>query len=64
MLICAEAFYRCKCDEPHGHEGPHLCRCGGSWQGDEILAFPQEELSLAELMQQPGRYREKGPDEA
>jgi hypothetical protein len=59
MIICAEAFYSCKCDEPPMHGGPHLCRCGGSWLDDEILAYPQEGLTLTELLQWPGRFREE-----
>jgi hypothetical protein len=34
-LICADNLVSCFCYEENGHEGLHICRCGGSWDKDK-----------------------------
>lgn len=31
-VICAVVEASCKCLVAPGHESPHVCACGGSWQ--------------------------------
>lgn len=33
-VICGALASRCICDRPPRHQGPHACRCGGSWEGE------------------------------
>ena len=46
VVVCGEVAEKCICDEPPKHEGPHLCRCRGSWFGTiggsdfEVVTFP------------------------
>lgn len=38
---CSSAKSMCLCLRPHGHDGPHCCSCGGSWDdAGEVLSFP------------------------
>ncbi len=34
---CIEA--QCICSLPHGHDGPHVCGCKGSWHFDDDGEF-------------------------
>jgi hypothetical protein len=43
---CDESAYSCLCSRPPGHDGPHACPCGGSWNGSaeddtfDVVTFP------------------------
>jgi len=39
IVVCQEREAACRCAEPLDHEGPHVCRCGGSWTYDADGAF-------------------------
>lgn len=31
VVCCGQVMASCSCVEQVGHEGPHVCTCGGSW---------------------------------
>jgi hypothetical protein len=35
QAMCDSQAFRCICGLEAGHEGPHVCRCGGSWLGSK-----------------------------
>lgn len=45
-VVCGEVAEFCICDEPPKHDGPHLCKCKGSWFGTldgpdfDVVAYP------------------------
>lgn len=32
--ICRDKVFSCVCKEEKGHDTPHVCKCGGSWEFD------------------------------
>lgn len=37
--FCGAGEARCLCEEPENHNGPHRCKCGGSWHVDNKGRF-------------------------
>jgi hypothetical protein len=59
--VCGATAAQCICDEPPGHDSPHLCKCTGSWLGEfdgddfEVIALPDPgALAVAESKALPG----------
>jgi hypothetical protein len=35
IVSCGVSVFSCRCLETPGHDGPHVCPCGGSWYGED-----------------------------
>ena len=51
---CGSEEASCVCREPKGHNGAHVCSCGGSWIGSgddfEVVEWPAPEMSWSEIL--------------
>lgn len=47
--VCDQLESECRCREDTGHEGAHVCPCGGSWLTDEDGNF-------ADVVEWPSMY--------
>jgi hypothetical protein len=56
--ICEATEARCACTLAQGHEGPHVCVCGGSWERVDgrfrVHSWPS--------IPQPGSFAELCPE--
>lgn len=48
---CPGALERCVCRHEEGHDGPHVCSCGGSWNEDgSVVLLPTGTTNPLEAM--------------
>jgi hypothetical protein len=48
---CPSAKARCLCIHAEGHDGPHACNCGGSWDANgNVITFPLGIIDPIEAM--------------
>lgn len=41
VVLCEDNLSSCFCHEAKGHNGVHVCRCGGSWDDNHTpVTFP------------------------
>lgn len=53
-VLCDALLAECTCTEALGHDGPHVCRCGGSWRGDDRDGSEIEVVHLPQWIIGPG----------
>jgi len=50
IRLCSEEFHACRCFKPVDHDGPHECKCLGSWEWEagevHVVALPDLGLGI------------------